>query len=361
MRVVIAGGGTVGHVQPAIALAAALQDEDVYFIGTLRGAEARLVPAAQLPLDTIDIWGFDRARPLSLLTLGPRVITATRQARSLLGRIKPDVVVGMGGYVSLPVCFAARLAGIPVVVHEQNIVLGLANKICKRFAARVAVSWKDTLRTGGPRAVFTGNPVLSEIAELDRSARRSSGLARFGLEDSRRTLLVFGGSQGAHRINLAATGLAERWSDRPDRQVLHIVGPSDFAALEGSVKKSRLPYRMLDFLFEMVDAYSVADLALCRAGATTIAELTTIGLPAIVVPYPFHRDRQQEQHAQVLQEAGAAISIPDPETTARSVGEAADALLDSEETLDSMAASSRALGHPTAARDLAAVIREAAA
>jgi UDP-N-acetylglucosamine--N-acetylmuramyl-(pentapeptide) pyrophosphoryl-undecaprenol N-acetylglucosamine transferase len=362
MRVVIAAGGTVGHVQPAIALARAMTAEEVSFIGTASGAEARLVSASQFPFSTIDIRGFDRARPASLLALGPRSAGAVVQARSLLRQSRPDVVVGMGGYVSLPVCAAARLGGIPFVIHEQNIVLGLANKLCRRFAARVAVSWQDTVQSAGPRAVFTGNPVLPEIVELDREERRAGALNRFGLDPSRKTLLVFGGSQGAHRINAAAIGLATTWSHRRDRQVLHIVGPADFDVSQaGILAGGELPYQMIDFLPSMLDAYSGADLALCRGGASTVAELTTIGLPAIIVPYPFHRDRQQERHACVLKEAGAAVTLHDSETTTQSVGDAADALFDTDGTLASMSVACRALSHPRAADALAEVVRGAAA
>jgi UDP-N-acetylglucosamine--N-acetylmuramyl-(pentapeptide) pyrophosphoryl-undecaprenol N-acetylglucosamine transferase len=362
MRVVIAGGGTAGHVQPAVALARALEGEEVSFIGTVHGAEARLIPDARLPFRTIDISGFDRARPWSLVSLVPRASRATMQARTLLGEREPDVVVGMGGYVSLPVCAAARLRGTSIVLHEQNIVLGLANKVCKPAAARVAVSWAETLTTTGRRGVFTGNPVLPEIAHLDRRQRRSEALARFDLQPGRKTLLVFGGSQGARRINHAAAGLALRWQGRSDRQVLHLTGDADFSAVSAEVARhEEIPYRVVDFLSEMPDAYSVADLVLCRGGATTIAELTASGLPAIIVPYPFHRDRQQERHAQVLQKAGAAITLLDPDTTTDAVGDAVDSLFDNDGALKSMAEASRGLGHPEAADRLASVVREVAA
>jgi UDP-N-acetylglucosamine--N-acetylmuramyl-(pentapeptide) pyrophosphoryl-undecaprenol N-acetylglucosamine transferase len=357
MRVVIAGGGTAGHVQPAVALARALEGDDVSFIGTTVGAEASLIPEAQLPFSTIDIRGFDRSRPLSLLSLVPRASRATLQARSLLRQHRPDVVVGMGGYVSLPVCAAARLGGMLIVLHEQNAVLGLANRTCKRFAARVAVSWDQTLPEAGPRGVVTGNPVLPEIVHLDRHKRRSEALARFGLATSRKTLLVFGGSQGARRLNDAAVGLPDRWRHRQDRQVLHIVGRSEFNKVREKVAHGgAFPYRVVDFLSGMMDAYSVADLVLCRGGATTIAELTATGLPAIIVPYPFHRDRQQERHADVLQRVGAALTIRDQEATTDSIGEAADALFDRDGALAAMELASRGLGRPEAAEELAAVV-----
>jgi UDP-N-acetylglucosamine--N-acetylmuramyl-(pentapeptide) pyrophosphoryl-undecaprenol N-acetylglucosamine transferase len=204
--------------------------------------------------------------------------------------------------------------------------------------------------------------VLPEIVQLDRGERRGEALRRLELEPQRRTLLVFGGSQGAHRINQAAVGLAERWLDRSDRQVLHIVGPADFDAGQASaLGQGSMPYRMVDFLPSMLDAYAVADLALCRGGATTVAELTTMGLPAIIVPYPFHRDRQQERHAQILQEAGAALALRDSDTTTAAVEEATDSLFENDVALTAMSRASRSLSHPHAAQDLAEMVREVAA
>jgi UDP-N-acetylglucosamine--N-acetylmuramyl-(pentapeptide) pyrophosphoryl-undecaprenol N-acetylglucosamine transferase len=223
------------------------------------------------------------------------------------------------------------------------------------------VSWSETLAAAGSHGVFTGNPVLPEVARLDRGSRRDRALRAFGLEPSRKTLLVFGGSQGARRINQAAVGLADRWQDRADRQVLHIAGAAEFASTRSAVAGGKLPYEVVEFLDDMTDAYSAADLVVSRGGATTVAELTALGLPAIVVPYPYHRDRQQERHAEVLQAAGAALTIADADTSATTVGDAADGLFDNEESLQTMAAASLALGRPNAAADLAAVVHGAAA
>jgi UDP-N-acetylglucosamine--N-acetylmuramyl-(pentapeptide) pyrophosphoryl-undecaprenol N-acetylglucosamine transferase len=361
MRVVIAGGGTGGHVQPAVALARSLTADEVSFVGTARGAEARLVPSAGLALDTIDIAGFDRSRPWSLVSLGPRAMTATVQARSLLAARAPDVVVGMGGYVSLPVCAAARSRGVRIILHEQNAVLGLANRVCKPLANRVAVSWKDTLKQAGPRGVFTGNPILPEIAHFDPPAHRAEGLATFGLDPGRKTLLVFGGSQGARRLNEAAIGLIEAWTGRNDRQVLHLTGPGDYEEMAAQARQSDFPYKVVDLLADMRPAYAVADLVLCRGGASTVAEITAAGLPAIIVPYPYHRDRQQERHARSLQQAGAALMLQDASTTAASVGYLADSLFETAGTLTAMAKASRDLAQPDAAEHLAAVVHEASA
>ena len=363
MRVVIAGGGTAGHVVPAVALAERLNGDEVSFIGTSSGAEARLVPAAGFPLATISVKGFDRARPMSIFGTGGRAAGALSQARRLLRARTPHVAVGMGGYVSLPVCLAARSLGIPVVLHEQNIVFGLANRVCRRSARRVAVSFPESLPAAGPRGVLVGNPVRRALVTADLAAERNRSLAELGLEAGRKTLLVFGGSQGARRVNEAALGLAERWRDRSDLQVLHIAGIVQKDAIEAGEggARSGLIYRLVDFVERMVGAYAVADLALCRGGASTVAELTVVGLPAVIVPYPYHRDRQQERHAEVLSRAGAAIVLPDAETTTARVARVAEELLDDGERLGRMRRAALACGRPRAAEDLAAVVREAAA
>ena len=361
MKVVIAGGGTAGHVNPAIALGRALGDATVTFIGTHSGAEARLVPAAGFSFETIEVEGFDRSRPLSLFKVGATAVGAVGTARKLLRRLDPDVVVGMGGYVALPVVLAARLSRLPVVIHEQNSVFGLTNRICRRIARRVAVSFEETLKEAGPRAVRTGNPVLPELAQMDKDAEKAAAIARFDLDKGRKTLLVFGGSQGARRINQAVPGLVSLWSDKDDRQILHITGSSAASQAEDSSDPSRLVYRRVGYVERMQEPYAVADLALVRGGATTVAELGAVGLPALVVPYPYHRDKQQELHGRALERAGAAKVILDEETTPERVAREADAILGDDGLLSQMKKAALSAGHPDAADALAAVVREVAA
>ncbi|MFN2389232.1 MAG: undecaprenyldiphospho-muramoylpentapeptide beta-N-acetylglucosaminyltransferase [Actinomycetota bacterium] len=363
MRVVLAGGGTAGHVVPAVALAHALDRDEVLFLGTAKGAEARLVPAAGFRLETIDVRGFDRSKPLSLVATGARALTAIGSARRALRRFAPDVVVGMGGYVSLPACVAARTLGVPIVLHEQNIVFGLANRVCMPLARTVAVSFEATVGQAGARGVFVGNPVPPEIASFDRDILRAGALRRFELDPARRTLLVFGGSQGATRINQAASALPRVWGERADRQVLHITGTRDLGWVSERVATTHgaLLYRVVGYVERMTEAYACADLALCRGGATTLAELGVVGLPAIIVPYPHHRDRQQELHARVFERAGAAAMMPDEDTTEDAVAAAADDLLEDDGRLAAMGSAARALGRPRAASALAALVREAAA
>jgi len=362
MRVVIAAGGTAGHVNPALALAEALSSEEVSFIGTERGLEAIAVPEAGWPFETISVRGFDRARPLSIVPVGTRALGAVLEARRILKRLGAHAVVGMGGYVSLPVCLAAATRRTPVVLHEQNIVLGLAHRVCKPVAKKLAVSFEITLAEAGRKGLYTGNPVSPEVARADVDAERRRGLERFGLEDDRRTLIVFGGSQGAKRINEAAVGLASLWAGRSDLQVLHITGRVPAHSAGHRIETSdRLIYRSVEYTHRMVEAYAVADLAVCRGGATTVAELCVMGLPSIIVPYPYHRDKQQERHAQVLSAAGAAMMVPDEDATGLHIASEAEALLGDEAALQRMSKAALSLARPDAADRLAALVAEVAA
>jgi UDP-N-acetylglucosamine--N-acetylmuramyl-(pentapeptide) pyrophosphoryl-undecaprenol N-acetylglucosamine transferase len=361
MKVVIAGGGTAGHVNPALALARSLPGEDITFLGTSRGAEALLVPEYGYELEEIEVRGFDRSRPLSVFGTGVKAASAFVTARRMLRALAPDIVVGMGGYVSLPACFGARALKVPVVIHEQNAVFGLANRLSKRWARAVAVSFEETLEAAGPRGVFTGNPVLPALLELDLQAARKAAIARWDLDAARKTLLVFGGSQGAKSINEGAVGLADRWRDREDVQVLHVTGSAAFADIERrtieTARERRLLYRVVDYVSQMGDAYSLADVALCRGGATTVAELGVVGLPAIIVPYPHHRDQQQMRHGRALERAGAATVVPDAEATTQRIAAEAERILLDPDRLTAMRSAARALGRPDAAARLAAVVK----
>lgn len=362
MDVVIAGGGTAGHVNPALALARSLSSDKVTFIGTERGVESRLVPAQGFNLRLIQVRGFDRSQPWQLAGVALRAVGAVTEARSILRELQPGVVVGVGGYVSLPATVAARSMRIPVVLHEQNVVLGLANRLSKRFAAKVAVSFEETLGDAGPHGVLTGNPVLPELVAVDLEAARRRGYAAFDLDPARRTLLVFGGSLGAERVNKAAAGLAELWAHRKDLQILHITGGSQYEDVANNVEGTArdLVYKVVPYVERMAEAYAAADLALCRGGATTVAELGVLGVPSVIVPYPHHRDRQQERHGRILEKAGAAKVLLDADSTPSAVASLAGALLGDPSALKSMAEAARSFGRPDAAERLASVVREAA-
>ncbi len=364
MKVVIAGGGTAGHVNPALALARALSSDEVIFAGTARGAEATLVPQAGYELEIIEVRGFDRSKPTSIVSTGVQALRATKQAIALLRRTDADVVVGMGGYVSLPACLAARRLRLPVVLHEQNIVFGLANRLCRPFAHAIGVSFEETLRSAGRKGVLVGNPVAPNIVNIDHDNDRKRGYERFDLDPERKTLLVFGGSQGAQRINDAALGLTSEWAERSDVQILHIAGRVQAGTFVEQARQrlgsGKLIYRVEGYVDAMVLAYAVADLGLCRGGATTVAELGVVGLASIVVPYPYHRDRQQERHGRVLEHAGAAVVVPDQDATAPRVAEVAGELLEDDGRLKDMREKALSVGRPEAAAALARLVKEVA-
>jgi len=359
LKAVIAGGGTAGHVNPAVALAEALAGDDVSFLGTARGAESRIVPAAGFPLDAIEVAGFDRAKPLTFPRTAARAAGAIFAARNLIHRREAEVVVGMGGYVSLPAVLGAASLRVPVVLHEQNIVFGLAHRVTKPFATRVAVSFEETLAAAGKNGIFVGNPVASRFIDFSRTGQREKAVARFDLDPGRKTLLVFGGSQGAKRINEAAAGLSGYWGERSDLQILHIAGDASHRP-SVEIRPGGLIYRMVEFVDDMTEAYALADLALCRGGASTFAEITVVGLPAIIVPYPHHRDQQQLRHARLAEGRGAAVVLEDHATTPESIARIAGGLLADEAKLKNMSESAAALGRPDAALRLAEVVRAVA-
>jgi UDP-N-acetylglucosamine--N-acetylmuramyl-(pentapeptide) pyrophosphoryl-undecaprenol N-acetylglucosamine transferase len=231
--------------------------------------------------------------------------------------------------------------------------------VCKPFARRVAVSFRETETSVGSKAVLTGNPVLPEIAHTDREVDRRAGLARFALQEGRTTILVTGGSLGARRINEAAIRLADRWAGRGDLQILHITGRTHHEAIAagvGSGEDRKLIYRTVEFVDRMAEAYAVADLAVCRGGASTVAEVSVVGLPSIIVPYPYHRDHQQELHGRALERAGGAVVLPDGDVNGDSLGALVEAITGDEQRLEEMRSGARSFGRPAAAEDLAAVV-----
>ncbi|MCW3038079.1 MAG: UDP-N-acetylglucosamine--N-acetylmuramyl-(pentapeptide) pyrophosphoryl-undecaprenol [Actinobacteria bacterium] len=367
LSVVIAGGGTGGHIVPAIALAKALTKHaaDVRIVGRQGGPEATTVRAQGIAFEGIDVLGFRRSvSPRNVLAAAKGAL-ATGRAVGILRRARADVAVGTGGYVSIPVAMAAAMLRIPLVLHEANAIPGVANRLAGRWAAAVAVSFPGAERWFRAPVTMTGNPIRPEVATLDRLAHRTEAYDHFGLEARRRTLLVFGGSQGARRINEAALGAYERWRGDERLQVLHLVGPKELPAAEARLEDLRLPedqvlWRLVGSTDRMDLAYSVADLALCRAGAATLFEIASAALPAIVVPYPYATADHQRANAQPLVDSKAVVLLLDADCTAGSVGELVDDLLWDESRLGAMSASIHEFARPQAAESLADVVRAAA-
>ena len=315
MHVVVAGGGSAGHVNPALAVADALRRTDpeigITMLGTATGLEAELVPARGYDLAEIPRVPLPRRLTKDLVTVPVRVADAVRATGKVLDRVNADVVVGMGGYVALPAYLAAARRRLPIVIHEQNARPGLANRIGARKTTHVGVGFPDTPL---PHARYVGIPLRRSVATLDRAAERAAARAAFGLDPDRPTLLVTGGSQGARRINDAVVAASGALADA-GAQVLHHTGRANadvVVAALGERPPAAAPYVVLPYIDRMELAYAAADLALCRSGASTCAELAAVGLPAVYVPLP-HGNGEQRLNALPTVRAGGGLLVPDAE------------------------------------------------
>ena len=363
LSVVLAGGGTGGHIEPMLALADALRrrsdggaDLRITCLGTARGMETRLVPARGYDLRLIPPVPLPRKPTLDLFRVPGRVWRSVAETRALLAELEADVVVGFGGYVALPAYLAARWAkvrraGIPIVVHEQNALPGLANRVGARFAARVAVTVAGTPLHKGEHV---GMPLRTAVSTLDRSARRAEARAAFGLDADRPTLLVFGGSQGAARLNHAAVAAADALT-AAGVQVLHARGPKNTDVTVPARPAGSAPYVVVDYLERMDLAYAAADLALCRAGAVTVAELSAVGLPAAFVPLPIGNGEQRRNALPVIQ-AGGGLLVEDADLDAAWIGAHLIPLLSEPSALAGYAENAAATGVADADERLADIV-----
>jgi UDP-N-acetylglucosamine--N-acetylmuramyl-(pentapeptide) pyrophosphoryl-undecaprenol N-acetylglucosamine transferase len=353
---VITGGGTGGHVYPALALAAELvrrghSRDAIRFVGARRGLEARVVPEAGYPIDLLPGRGFQRRLTPANLRSAWDTLVAFVRARRMIRRSQPRVVVGVGGYASLPTLLAARLRRVPAVVHEQNAAPGLANRIAVRVGATPAVSLPGTPLRG---AIVTGNPVRDEIAATRRAPDVDSPL-----------VTVFGGSLGSVRINEAALSLYDRWRGRSDVAVHHVAGPRNHDDCAGRLDALRrpgdtLPYELVGYEEHMEKLYTRTTVAVCRAGAVTVAELAAAGVPAVLVPLPGAPGDHQTRNAEALARADAGVLVPDRDCDGARLDAELTALLSDPARLESMAAAARRLARPDAAARLADLVQEVA-
>jgi UDP-N-acetylglucosamine--N-acetylmuramyl-(pentapeptide) pyrophosphoryl-undecaprenol N-acetylglucosamine transferase len=308
-RVLIAAGGTAGHIEPALAVGDALREVDptveITVMGTERGLETKLVPARGYPLVLVPAVPLPRKPGVDLLRLPRRLSRATKEARKILVDKDIDVVIGFGGYASLPAYLAARRKR-PVIVHEANAKAGLANKVGARWAVAVAAAVPDS---GLRHARVVGNPVRRSISGLDRAALRGPGREFFGLDPEAPTVLVTGGSQGAQRINQSVRAAATDFAARG-------VGVLHHHGVKNTVEPvmARPPYVTVDYIDRMDLAYAAADLLVARAGAMTVAEVAAVGLPAVYIPLP-HGNGEQALNAASQVAAGSAIVIDDADFT----------------------------------------------
>jgi UDP-N-acetylglucosamine--N-acetylmuramyl-(pentapeptide) pyrophosphoryl-undecaprenol N-acetylglucosamine transferase len=354
VRVLIAGGGTGGHLYPGIALARELLRRDplaqIQFVGTARGIESSVVPREGFRLDLIRVAGLkgksraDRLRGFLLLPI------AAVDAWRVISRHAPDVVVGVGGFASGPVLALASVRGYPTMLLEQNALPGITNRLLARFVRAAAVNFEEALSYFPRTGFVAGNPVRPEFFQANDKESNDH-------DDRPRTaarVLIFGGSQGAHAINLAMVEAASRLAATGIRlAITHQTGERDLDLVRTAYQRAALPARVEAFIFEIDGEMKAADLVVCRAGATTLAELTAAGRPAILVPLPTATDDHQRKNAEVLARAGAAIVVEERDLSGERLAAAIGGLAANGEERSRMAAAARKLARPDAAQRIA--------
>lgn len=359
LRVLMAGGGTAGHTSPLLATADALRGlrgpggVEVTALGTPRGVEVRLVPEAGYPLELIPPVPLPRGLSADLARVPARLGRTVRAALEVLDRVRPDVVVGFGGYVSVPAYLAARRRRLPIVVHEGNALPGIANRLGARLTRHVATSFP---RTPLPHGQYVGLPIRAMVSGLDRPARREEGRHAFGLAPDRPTVLVTGGSQGARRLNEAVAAAQPAFA-AAGVQVLHVAGPSGHVEVAPGVTDPT--YSVVGYVDRIDLAYAAADLVVCRAGANTVTEVAAVGLPAVFVPLPIGNGEQALNAAPTVA-AGGGVLVPDAELDAERVRTTVLPLLQDPEQLAAMGRAATARGHRHADVALARLVLEAA-
>jgi len=344
-RVVIIAGGTGGHIYPALACAQQFKEKgfEVFWLGSKGGMEETLVPQHDIAIHTVSIKGVRGKGVFGLLAAPFRVLHAIGQAFAFLQKERPSVVLGMGGFVAGPGGVAAKLLGIPLVIHEQNAVAGTTNKLLAKVANVSLQAFDGAL----PQGISVGNPVRADILKQNIRAPRDT-LAR------PLKLLVVGGSLGAKAINDIMPEVLSKWSFSQRLDVWHQTGKRNFDDVSALYKKANVSARVEAYLDNMNQAYYWADIVLCRAGAMTVSELAEAGLPSILVPYPYAIDDHQTENARHLERVGAAFLLPQPELTSDKVIELLAPLLENESTLVEMGEQAKKVAHPNATHDVVA-------
>lgn len=363
MRIVLSGGGTAGHINPALALAESLieQGHEVFYAGTPQGVEARLVKEANLPFTPFEAKGFNRNHPKTIFSAVRIIIKSTKLACAWFEEIKPDVVVAFGGYVCIPVGRAAKKMGVPLVIHEQNSVMGMANKYLAKTARAVALTYEVA---GAPVAdkeklVVTGNPVRSSVL----TSTREEGRSMLGIPEEASMLLVFGGSLGARHLNAAISSMKKDLLAIDNLYVVHITGPKELETVEAVLaltEEEKKRYLVMGYQNRMGETMAACDMVVSRAGATSLAEISARCIPAILVPFPFATADHQTTNARSYVQAGAAWMMADDMVETPEFKELVLTFVDDEKARLKMSEAARGFETGSAASKLADVVLNAA-
>ncbi len=360
MKVIVTGGGTGGHIYPALALVKEIKKfaphSECLYIGTENGLESDIVPRAGIPIKTITISGFRRKLSLHNFKTVWRFIRGTRKAKKIIEDFGADIVIGTGGYVAGPVVYAASKMGVPAIIHEQNSVPGLTNKFLSRYVDKVAVSFKESSQFfPSEKVAYTGNPRASEVS----GEKPKNPLPELGLQAGKKTVVIVGGSRGARPINEAflkalPTVSSNKW------QYLYVTGSVHYDKVIEEVKKAGNPKNVVikPFIHNMPAVLSYADLMVTRAGATTLAEITALGLPSILIPSPYVTNNHQEKNARALSDNGAAIVRTEKELDENILLQDIDDVLANDEKWQAMHKSALKLAAPRAAENIYRLMEE---
>ncbi|MCD8509651.1 MAG: undecaprenyldiphospho-muramoylpentapeptide beta-N-acetylglucosaminyltransferase [Bacillus sp. (in: Bacteria)] len=363
MKVLVTGGGTGGHIYPALALIRTIQKNnntaEYLYIGTENGLESKIVPKENIPFKTVHITGFKRSLSFENVKTIFRFLKAVTVAKKHMEVFKPDIVIGTGGYVCGPVVYAAAKKGIPTIIHEQNSVPGLTNKFLSKYVQKIAISFEDS-RTFFPneKIIFTGNPRAQEVVDVAKSSPKDV-LTELGLDMGKKTVLVVGGSRGARPINEAIIGTLSQWREK-DYQCLYVTGDVHYERVKAEMEEVGAVNNVIcvPYLHNMPQVLSHVDLIVARAGATTLAEVTALGLPAILIPSPYVTNNHQEKNARSLEKAHAAKVILENEMSPDKLMKEIDSIITNPFTWEEMHNGALEIGKQDAGDELYRLITQ---
>ena len=358
MKVIMTGGGTGGHIYPAIAIADEIKsrhpDAEIIFVGTERGMEKDIVPKAGYPIKFITVSGLNRKNPIKLIKTLKDLNHGLHEAKQIIKEFKPDLVIGTGGYVCGPVMKTAAGMGIKTYIHEQNAFPGLTNKLLSRGAERVFVAFDDAKKYFKTKKepVTVGNPVRHAFTEVDRQAARES----LGVKEDEFMVLSFGGSLGAQRINDEMTVAAERMRDRAGLRIFFVTGKRYYSSIMENADKTNARVTYLQYIDDMPKYLNACDLAITRSGALTVSEITACGRASVMIPSPYVTNNHQYYNAKVVADRGGAILIEEKDLTNGEVADEIEQLMNDRQILEKMEKASAALGTVTSAGKICDII-----
>lgn len=351
MKAILTGGGTGGHIYPAVSIAREIQkryqDAEIIFVGTEKGLETKIVPKEGFALKTIRVRGFERKLTLKNLVAVKEAALSLVEARKIIKEFNPDIVIGTGGYVCGTIMLTAALMKIPTIIHESNAFAGMTNKILGKFVDRIALNFEEAARYFGntKKITITGNPIRNDMLSISKQ----EGMKAFGFDESIPMVLVTGGSRGAKKINESTLALAEHCAKSGKLQLLHMTGETQYKDVLEQYNKRGIPtdtsvIKVLPFIYNMPYALAGSDMIINRCGAMTLSEITVLGKPSVLIPFPYAADNHQEYNARALEKKGAAAVIIEKDLSEAKLKDTVLDLLSDSRKLSEMAANSKKAG-----------------